>query len=102
MWAQFGADLRSGAEFVLDAVGFDAALAGADLVVVGEGRLDGQSRAGKIVSAILARVHTVPVVAVVGSVGDDLGDYRDRFAEIMVATDLDAMRAAGARLARRA
>ena len=68
----------------------------------GAGRLDGQSRAGKIVSAILARVHTVPVVAVVGSVGDDLGDYRDRFAEIMVATDLDAMRAAGARLARRA
>ncbi|MDX5310510.1 MAG: glycerate kinase, partial [Rhodococcus sp. (in: high G+C Gram-positive bacteria)] len=68
--------------------------------VVGEGRLDGQSRSGKIVSAILARVHAAPVVAVVGSVGDDLGDYRDRFAEIMIATDLDALRAAGARLAR--
>ncbi|MEE2034671.1 glycerate kinase [Rhodococcus sp. CC-R104] len=71
MWARFDAELRSGAEFVLDTVGFDAALATADLVVVGEGRLDGQSRAGKIVSVILARSAAVPVVAVVGSVGDD-------------------------------
>jgi len=99
MWARFGAELRSGAHFVLDTVGFDAAVTDVDAVVVGEGRLDGQSRAGKIVSAILERCAGVPVVAVVGSVGDDLGDFRDRFAGVLVASDVDALTRAGTRLA---
>lgn len=98
MWARFGADLRSGAEFVLDAVGFDDALRQADLVVVGEGRLDDQSRAGKIVSAILDRSGDIPVVAIVGSVGDDLGDYRERFADVVVASDLTALTRSGREL----
>lgn len=98
MWARFDAELRSGADFVLDSVGFDAAVRSADLVVVGEGRLDGQSRAGKIVSAVIARCDGVPVIAVVGSVGDDLGDYRSRFTDVVVASDIDAMIRAGAEL----
>ena len=98
MWAQYGAELRSGAEYVLDSAGFDAVAAGASAIVVGEGRLDGQTRAGKIISAILGRAGTTPVYAVVGSVGADLGDYRSRFAEIIVASDTDAMRAAGRRI----
>lgn len=101
MWARFDAELRSGADFVLDAVGFDAALADADAVVVGEGRLDSQSRAGKIVSAILTRCRATPVFAVVGSVGDDLGDYRARFADVLVAGDRAAMVRAGAEVAGR-
>ncbi len=99
LWARFDAELRPGADYVLDVAGFDAALAAADLVVVGEGRLDAQSRAGKIISAILARSGSAPVVAVVGSVGDDLGDYRSRFADVLVASDAETMRAAGAALA---
>ncbi|WP_280462422.1 glycerate kinase [Nocardia carnea] len=95
MWAQYGAELRSGAEYVLDAGGFDKLAAGAGAIVVGEGRLDGQTRAGKIISAILARADDIPVYAVVGSVGEDLGDYRSRFAEVIVASDTTAMRAAG-------
>src|SRR5690606_34664781 len=95
MWAQYGAELRSGAEYVLDAGGFDKLAAGAGAIVVGEGRLDGQTRAGQIISAILARADDVPVYAVVGSVGEDLGDYRSRFAEVIVASDTTAMRAAG-------
>ncbi|MEU1983212.1 glycerate kinase [Nocardia sp. NPDC019395] len=95
MWAQYGAELRSGAEYVLDTAGFDAAAARADAVVVGEGRLDDQTRAGKIISAILARSGDTPVYAVVGSVGADLGDYRSRFAEVIVASDAAAMHAAG-------
>ncbi|MFZ2530721.1 MAG: glycerate kinase [Rhodococcus sp. (in: high G+C Gram-positive bacteria)] len=100
MWARYRAELRSGAEFVLDAVEFDRHLATADLLVVGEGRLDGQSRAGKIVSVLLDRAGAVPVVAIVGSVGDDLGNFRDRFTDVVVATDPAAMRAAGAQLRR--
>ena len=66
--AVLGADLRRGVDAVLDAVGFDDALAGADLVITGEGRLDGQSvRSGKVISGIARRCREkgVPVAAVV-------------------------------------
>ncbi|MBF6352124.1 MULTISPECIES: glycerate kinase [Nocardia] len=98
MWAQYGAELRSGAEYILDTGGFDGAAAGVDAIVVGEGRLDGQTRSGKIISAILARAGTTPVYAVVGSVGEDLGDYRSRFAEVFIASDTTAMHTAGQRI----
>jgi glycerate 2-kinase len=54
LWA-YGASLRSGAEFVLDALEFDARLARADAVISGEGRFDSQSLEGKIVGAIAVR-----------------------------------------------
>ena len=100
MWARFDATIEPGAHRVLNLLGFDDAVASASLVVVGEGRLDSQSVAGKIVSAILSRSGEVPVAAVVGSVGDDLGSYRDRFLDVLIATDLDRMREAGSALAR--
>jgi glycerate kinase len=103
LWAHFGADLVSGADAVLDAAGFDEQLKSADAVVVGEGRLDSQTGEGKIISAILERVRNsgrqIPVVAVVGSVADDLGSYAENFADILVATDAAAMRAAGRAIA---
>jgi len=54
LWA-YGAELRRGAEFVLDALDFDARLARADAVISGEGRFDSQSLEGKIVAAIADR-----------------------------------------------
>ncbi|HET7416785.1 MAG TPA: glycerate kinase [Solirubrobacterales bacterium] len=54
LWAH-GAELRPGAEFVLDALDFDARLARADAVVSGEGRLDSTSLEGKIVGAVADR-----------------------------------------------
>lgn len=65
-----GAELRSGIEAVLDAVDFDRRLEGADLVITGEGRLDSQSLCGKVISGIAKRTRGVPLVAVVGSVGE--------------------------------
>jgi len=102
MWARYGARLVSGADYVLDLLGFDAQLAASSAVVVGEGRLDSQTGQGKIIGAILARAGTTPVYAVVGSVDPDLGDYADSFARIIVAGDPAAMQAAGAELARAA
>ncbi|MFC5379389.1 glycerate kinase [Aquipuribacter nitratireducens] len=66
--------LEPGASLVADAAGLDAALAGADLVVTGEGRVDEQSARGKVVSAVvaLAAAAGVPVVAVGGQVRGDL------------------------------
>lgn len=54
LWAH-GARLRSGAVFVLDAVGFDARLTDADAAIAGEGRFDSQSLEGKIAGEITAR-----------------------------------------------
>ncbi|WP_104141164.1 glycerate kinase [Arthrobacter sp. ZGTC131] len=99
LWAHFGAELVSGADAVLDAARFDEHLKSADAVVVGEGRLDSQTGEGKIISAILARVQKsgrrIPVVAVVGSVAEDLGSYARHFSEILIATDAAEMQAAG-------
>ncbi len=65
------AHLRSGAELVLEATGFDARLGRADLVVTGEGRIDGQSAYGKLTQAVSERAKGAakPVVAIVGGVG---------------------------------
>jgi glycerate kinase len=67
LWA-YGAELRPGAEFVLDALDFDDRLARVDAVVSGEGRLDSQSFEGKIVGAIADRCATVgkPLHLIVG------------------------------------
>lgn len=64
--------LTSGADFVLDRSGFDAALAGADLVLTGEGRLDAGTAEGKVVHAVLERCRRrgVPVAIVCGEEGD--------------------------------
>ncbi len=67
-FAAFG--LRPGVELVMDAVGFDAALRGTDLVVTGEGRIDAQTARGKTAYGVTlrARAAGVACVAVGGGV----------------------------------
>ena len=68
-----GADIASGIDTVLDALGFERRVAGATLCLTGEGRIDGQSLSGKAcmgVAAVAAR-HRVPTVALVGATGPD-------------------------------
>ena len=59
--AFLGAELRSGIGAVLDVVGFDARLQGADLVITGEGCLDSQSLHGKEISGIAARTKPLGI-----------------------------------------
>lgn len=51
--AFLGARIRPGVEVVMGAVGFGARLQASDLVLTGEGRLDGSSLSGKVVGAVL-------------------------------------------------
>jgi len=70
-----GAALRPGAEMVMEAVGLDDRIAGADLVITGEGRLDSQTaRFGKGPAAVArhARNVGIPIIAIGGSVRDDV------------------------------
>src|SRR5262249_27192642 len=68
LWAALGAELTPGVAFVLDALGFDACMRAARAVVTGEGWLDCQSLAGKVVSEVATRVRQagVPCYAIVG------------------------------------
>jgi len=72
--AFLAAELVSGSDYILDAVDFETHLAGTDLIITGEGRLDEQSFAGKVLSGILRRSDGVPVVSICGSCdcGEDL------------------------------
>ncbi len=74
--AFLGARIEPGAEWVLDRVGFDGAIAGSDLVVTGEGAFDASSRAGKVVGRVLdrAREAAVPALLLCGRVEDELPD----------------------------
>jgi len=69
----FGASLKPGIDTVLDYVGFDRLLEGVDLVVTGEGRIDGQSVFGKVPVGIAQRCKSkgVKVAAIVGSIGPE-------------------------------
>jgi glycerate 2-kinase len=72
-----GASLRRGIDLVLDETGFDVALTTADLVLTGEGRIDEQTRYGKVLSGVLVRAQRrgVPVAAVVGDINGTRSDF---------------------------
>ncbi len=65
-----GATLRPGIDLLLEVLEFDALLAQADLVLTGEGQLDAQTAAGKVIAGVAerARRQHKPVVALVGAI----------------------------------
>ena len=69
-----GARLKRGVDMVLDAIGFDKMIEGADLVITGEGRIDAQTFTGKTPYGVLQRASRqgIPVMALAGLV--DLDD----------------------------
>jgi glycerate kinase len=79
--------LRPGVEIVLDAVGLDAAVLDADLVVTGEGRIDGQTVQGKTPMGVarVARAHGKPVIAIGGSLALDAGAVHEHGIEAVFA-----------------
>jgi glycerate kinase len=69
--AFLGARIEPGVEVVARTVRLRERLRGADLLLTGEGRLDGQTSYGKTVAgvALIAREEGVPVIVVAGSLG---------------------------------
>lgn len=65
------AELKSGIDAVLELVRFDAMLDGVDLIVTGEGAMDGSTAYGKVPVGIArrAQMRGIPVVAIVGNIG---------------------------------
>lgn len=71
--AYLGAELKRGVDLVLDQIGFDSIIDGADLVITGEGCSDYQTLKGKTASGVLERAERagVPVALVSGAVKDE-------------------------------
>ena len=70
------AKLQSGIQTMLDLIKFNELLIGVDLVITGEGMIDHQSTYGKVPCGIGMRCKEkhVPVVAIVGSIGENASD----------------------------
>jgi glycerate kinase len=76
--AFMGAKLRPGIEIISQFIGLSELIDWADLIITGEGRLDGQSLGGKVPVGIarLAAPRCKPVIAIAGSLGDKLEGLR--------------------------
>lgn len=106
----WGAEMGGGAALIASTVGLDAAIAGAELVVTGEGCFDGQSEAGKAptVVAELARGAGVRTALVAGAITAEPRGFAASVAlaelagsgAAAMAEPLRWLEAAGARLAR--
>ena len=72
--AFFGSQLKMGIQVVLETVRFSELLQNADAVITGEGKLDSQSLAGKVVIGVAqeAKEQKVPVIAIVGGAEPDV------------------------------
>jgi glycerate 2-kinase len=102
LWAAFNAHLVPGAAFVLGVVGFDRRLEGADAVITGEGRLDAQSREGKLTGEIARRCRAaeVPCHVIAGEIAlvpDDQAWFG--FATLASATSVESITGAAERIA---
>lgn len=77
--AFLGAALEMGIETVLNMTRFDELIRDADLVISGEGKIDGQSLRGKVVIGVGRRTRKqgIPLIAVVGDIGDDVSAAYD-------------------------
>lgn len=81
--AFLGAEMKAGAEVVLDTINFATAIASADFLIVGEGATDNQTKFGKApyAAAKLAKKLNpkITVIAISGKLGqvDQLYDYLD-------------------------
>ncbi|GGP82231.1 glycerate kinase [Shewanella ulleungensis] len=71
--ALLAASLKPGVEIVTQSVGLEKHCQDADLVITGEGRIDGQTVYGKTPMGVLnvAKRYNVPTIAIAGCLGDN-------------------------------
>ena len=88
-----GAQLRPGVDIVAEAVDLAGKIEGADLVITGEGTLDGQTVEGKtpVGVARIAKSYGVPVVAVAGRLGEGYRELYDHGIDVAVSIAPDTI-----------
>ena len=75
------AEIVSGAKLIADTVGLPSALDGADLLITGEGRTDGQTASGKLCSVLagMARERGAKTLLLSGALQGELDPFLDTF-----------------------
>lgn len=63
-----GAEFKSGIHVVLDSINFEKQVQEANLVITGEGKLDSQTIAGKVIAGVtkVTKEHSIPTIALCG------------------------------------
>lgn len=76
--AFLGAEVVSGIESMMRTTGFHSRLAGADLVITGEGMLDRQSLQGKVIAGVAAaaKAQGIPCMVIAGNTDLEPEDYQ--------------------------
>lgn len=74
LMAFLSAELKKGVDIVVEYSKLEEKLQGADLVITGEGSIDGQTRFGKTPYGVAktAQKYNIPVIAFAGNVGKDI------------------------------
>lgn len=80
------ARIESGVEVILDILDFDNIVKDVDLVITGEGRIDSQSKYGKVPVGVAKRskLYNKLVIAVVGSREEKLSDIYDYGIDLII------------------
>lgn len=85
--------LKSGIDMALEAAGLEQEIRDADVVITGEGRLDGQTAMGKVPVGIakMTQKYDVPVIAFAGCLGEGADDCRNEGIDEFFAITPDGM-----------
>jgi glycerate kinase len=86
LMAFLGAKLVKGFEMVADSVDLEEAILKSDLVITGEGRLDGQTRFGKTPFGVaqMSKKHGIPVIGIAGSVEEEARGLLDHGFDVIM------------------
>ena len=89
--AFFHSSLRPGIDLILEKVGFESKIQGADLIITGEGKADEQTMMGKVPAGVLkyGLSHHIPVVLMAGTVDNSEFLLKSGFTGVYAATPSD-------------
>jgi len=82
-----GGVLTPGADYVLDAIGFDKAARSADLVITGEGKTDSQTETGKLPVTVARHAGGTPVICLCGKNEAGPGIYQSGIDAVFAIAD---------------
>lgn len=88
-----GGQLESGIQKIMRLINLEEEIKRADLVITGEGQMDGQSIKGKapIGIAKLAKKHKLPVIAITGSIGNSIEKVYENGVDLVISSTSSPM-----------
>lgn len=88
-----GGQLESGIQKIMKLINLEEEMKRADLVITGEGQMDGQSIKGKapIGIAKLAKKYKLPVIAITGSIGNSIEKVYENGVDLVISSTSSPM-----------